>query len=157
MITLTQVKEALKSSYIAIESLEERIAQLEKRTEEVQELPWAQKKQEEVSYKTPEPTPAISNLVRNIEDKSKPRIKNDSLTFCRFIYQHTSPVFDKVCIWKNGVVTLMDETASIDNPIAVFKSRACARLRLRKAGYFVPDAHSIGGYGYRNYIVAYRK
>jgi hypothetical protein len=151
MKELTLVKEALVTSYNMIEILESRIQRLES---EAKTLPWQKSKTEEIpssSYNdTPAPTPAIENLATGMVRQMVARNFNDTKADCRRIYAE----HDRVVIWKNGVVTTLGENISTKNPLAVFKSRACARVNLRLAGYIVPSATTYEGSSTKKYIIA---
>jgi hypothetical protein len=78
------------------------------------------------------------------------RTYNDSKAACKRIFAE----HDRLVIWKNGVVTTLGENINTKNPVAVFSSRACARVRLRRAGYELPSASSYAGNSSKKYIIA---
>ena len=151
---LTLVQESLVSSYKLIEILQQKLAALESGTKG---LPWENKKTEEIiplsSYntqETPAPTPAIENLAQGMIKQMVFNTFNDSKAACKRIFKD----HEKVVIWKNGVVTTLGENINTKNPLAVFNSRACARVRLRRAGYELPSASSYAGNSSKKYIIA---
>ena len=151
MITQTEVVlKSLVDAYNTIKTLSDRINQIETN------LPW-ETKTTEVSYTkpapAPEPTPAIRQLATSMIGQMAPITKNISKNALRNIYN----THDTLVIWKNGIVTTMSD--SKDNPVCVFRSRACARMALRKLGYNVPlslnkDKYSPEGHSNRAFIIA---
>lgn len=141
------VMKSLVDSYNLIKSLSDKINQIESRTSS---LPWENNSQR--SYKTPEPTPAIENLATSMIRQMAHVTFNDTMKACKQIFT----AHDKVVIWKNGVVTTLGESIDTKNPLAIFRSRACARISLRKAGYKIAGAHESGGYSTLKYIIASR-
>jgi hypothetical protein len=149
------VMKSLVEAYNMIKSLSDKINQLENRTPS---LPWEDK---QVSYNnTPVPTPAIENLATGMVRQMVAKTFNDCNNACKRIYAE----HDKVVLWKNGVVTTLGESINTKNPLAVFKSRACARIRLRLAGYNVPYAvgsanlgkGTYAGASTQKYLIAYK-
>ena len=147
MKELNMVKEALVTSYKMIDLLESKIKALQVETSN---LPWENKVSEQGSYKTPEPTPAIESMATSLTRQNNHRTYNDSRAAVKRIYAE----HDKVVIWGNGVVTTLGESITTKNPLAIFGSRACAKLRLRKIGYIVPTAKEKGGWSQCKYIIA---
>jgi hypothetical protein len=150
MITQTEVVlKSLVDAYNTIKTLSDRINQIENN------LPW-ETKTTEVSYTqpAPEPTPAIRQLANGMIGQMAPITKNISKMALQKIYE----THDTLVIWRNGIVTTM--TDSKDNPVCVFRSRASARMALRKLGYNVPyslinrNKYSPEGDPSRSFIIA---
>jgi len=155
------VKEALVTSYKMIDLLESKIKSLQS---EASDLPWEKKTETQSSYntqETPVPTPAIENLAKGMIYQMVGKTFNTSKAACKRIFAE----HDRVVIWKNGIVTTLGESINTKNPLAVFKSRACARINLRKAGYYVPfaigtatlDKGENAGGSSKTYIIAFKK
>jgi len=135
MKTSELVLNSLVESYKLIKSLSARIDQLEAKATS---LPWEGKSETkpDSSYNTsPVPTPSIRNLANNTFAMKRMTL-NDTPNYWKRMWK--SGTLDRVVIWKNGVVTTLGETIDTTNPLAIFRSRACANLRLRKAGWQVP-------------------
>jgi hypothetical protein len=131
------VLNSLVESYKLIKSLSARIDDLETKTSS---LPWDEKSETKPksSYNTsPAPTPAIRNLANNTFAMKRMTL-NDTSNYWKRMRNGAAGQIDQVVIWKNGVVTTLGENINTSNPLAVFRSRACANLRLRKAGWHVP-------------------
>jgi hypothetical protein len=152
MKELNMVKEALVTSYKMIDLLESKIKALQVETST---LPWENKTSEQGSYNTeatPVPTPAVENLATGMIRQMVVRTYNDSKAAIKRIYAEN----DRIVIWKNGVVTTLGESINTKNPLAVFKSRACARINLRKVGYILPPATSYEGRSAKKYILCFK-
>lgn len=150
------IKEALVTSYTMIELLESRIKDLENRTKQEAEtasLPWNKKTEEIVplsSYNTPSPTPAIESMATSLTIQNRHRTFGISKAALKRLFNEN----DKVVIWGNGVITTLGESVNTKNPLAIFASRASAKIQLRRVGFNVPKVKDTGGYTYRKYIIA---
>ena len=148
MKELNMVKEALITSYKMIDLLESKIKSM---TQEVSNLPWENKTTgEQGSYNTPQPTPAIESMATSLTIQNRHRTFGISKAALKRVFNEN----DKVVIWGNGVVTTLGESVSTKNPLAIFASRASAKIQLRRVGFIVPEANKSGGYPRLKYIIA---
>jgi len=125
-----KVMQSLVESYNIIKALKERMASIEAK---IPTLPWEEKKAE-MSYDQPQqevPSPAIKEMVRRMEVPTF----NDTSTFWKKALK--SGEHTKVLLWKDGVATTLDVHMDTRNPLARFRNRHTAILRLRKAGWIV--------------------
>jgi hypothetical protein len=134
--SIQTIKNSLVESYKLIESLEARLKEINNNKPT---MPW-ETKTEVVATEKPqitEPTNAIKSIVKQMT----PQTFNDSPHYWTRMKNHGK--HDRVILWKNGMITTFGEDSSTTEPLAVFKNRHCAILRLRKSGWNVPT--TIGG------------
>jgi hypothetical protein len=131
--TIQTIKNSLVESYKLIESLEARLKDI---NDNKPTMPWETKT--EVQPMITEPTNAIKSIVKQMT----PQTFNDTPHYWTRMKNYGK--HDRVILWKNGMVTTFGEDSSTTEPLAVFKNRHCAILRLRKSGWKVPTI--LGGY-----------